>query len=180
MFSRRVGFHTLAIIRDCMPQGLDARHLSWLFKRMLVVLGFAHQCGLIHGAILPPHLLLHPEDHSLMLLDWISAGRIGERIAMVPEVYAAWYPPEVLQNKPATPGTDLYLAAICVIYAAGGDPIERRWPDCVPRELRQFVDTCLYATPHRRPQNAWQLHDEFDLLLCRLLGPPKYHPLVIE
>jgi len=180
VFTQRDGFHTLVSIRDCIPDGLDARHLGWLFKRMLVVLGLAHRCGLVHGAILPPHLLLHPEDHSLMLVDWIGAVRIGERISFIPEAYADWYPREVLAKQPATPATDLYLAAKCLTYAAGGDPLNGHWPASVPLEMQQFVDTCFYPAPHKRPQDAWQLHDEFDALLCRLFGPPQYHPLVIE
>lgn len=115
-----------------------------------------------------------------MLVDWIGATRLGESIALIPEAYAAWFPPEVLHKQAATPATDLYLAAKSLIYAAGGDPSHGRWPDSVPRELRRFVDPCLYAASHNRPQDAWQLHDEFDVLLCRLFGPPQYHPLVIE
>jgi hypothetical protein len=180
VFAYRDGFHTLESIRASVPAGLDARHLGWLFKRMLVAIGYAHCCGLVHGAILPPHLLVQPEDHSLQLVDWIGAVQLGQHLAFVPEAYSAWYPREVLHKKPATAATDLFLAAKSLIYAAGGNPVTDHWPDAVPREMRQFVDTCLSPATRRRPQDAWRLHDEFDALLFRLFGPPKYHPLVIE
>ena len=54
-----------------------------------------------------------------------------------------------------------------------------RWPDTVPLEMQRFVDTCLFAAPRMRPQDAWDLHEEFDELLVRLFGPPKYHRLVM-
>jgi hypothetical protein len=180
VFTYRDGFHTLESIRAAVPAGLDARHLGWLFKRMLVAMGFAHRCGLVHGAILPPHLLVQPEDHSLQLVDWIGAVKLGQRLSFIPEAYSEWYPREVLHKKPATAATDLFLAAKSLVYAAGGNPVTGHWPDAVPRQMRQFVDTCLFPAPRRRPQDAWRLHEEFDELLCRLFGPPEYHPLVIE
>ena len=79
----------------------------------------------------------------------------------------------------ADTATDIFLAAKCLIYVAGGDPVAGRWPDTVPLEMRRFVDTCLFAAPRMRPQNAWDLHEEFDELLVRLFGPPKYHRLVM-
>lgn len=49
VFMQREGFHTLETIRACLPDGLDARHLGWLFKRMLVVIGLTQRCGLVQG-----------------------------------------------------------------------------------------------------------------------------------
>ena len=40
--------------------------------------------------------------------------------------------------------------------------------------MRQFVNTCLYPAPRMRPQDAWQVHEEFDALLLRLFGPPRF------
>jgi hypothetical protein len=179
VFTFREGFHTLKAISDRYPSGLDARHLAWLFKRLLVVAGFARQGGIVHGAILPPHVLVHAENHGIQLVDWIGAVKPGHRLRIVPTRYRDWYPPEVLNREPATSATDIYLAAKCLVYAAGGDPVTEQWPDSVPSEMRQFVSTCLYSSPRMRPQDAWQLHEEFDELLRRLFGPPKYHPLVM-
>ncbi len=180
VFVRREGFTTLESIRQRYPTGIDARHLTWLFKRMLTVAGFAHECGVVHGAILPPHVLVHAENHGLQLVDWIHAVRAGQRLSFVPGGFHDWYPPEVLNKEPAVSATDIFLAAKCLIYAAGGDPVAERWPDSVPSAMRQFVNTCLYASPRMRPQNAWQLHEEFDELLRRLFGSPKYHRLVMN
>jgi hypothetical protein len=179
VFAHRPGFFTLEDIRRRYSAGLDARHLAWVFKRLLAVLGFAHACDLIHAAVLPPHVMIHAENHGLQLLDWIHAVPIGGTLDFVPAAYRDWYPPEALDREAAGPATDIYLAAKCLIYLAGGDPVAERWPESVPESMRRFIATCLYPAPRMRPQDAWKLHEEFDELLERLFGAPKYHRLVM-
>lgn len=179
VFAYREGYHTVEAIRERYPSGLDARHLAWVFKRMLVVTGFAHACGLVHGAVLPAHAMVHAENHGLVLLDWIHAVPTGRPLRLVPAKYRDWYPGEVFQRRAAGPATDIFLAAKCLLYIAGGDPVTGRWPAAVPHEMKQFLGTCLYESPRMRPQNAWDLHEQFDELLERLFGPPKYHPLTL-
>ncbi len=179
VFEHRPGFYTLEEVRRRYPAGLDARHLAWVFKRLLTVLGFAHACDLVHGAVLPPHAMIHAENHGLQLVDWIHTAPIGGTLDIVPAAYREWYPREALNYEPAGPPTDIYLAAKCMIYLAGGDPVAERWPSAVPRPMRQFMETCLYRASRMRPKDAWKLHDEFDELLGRLFGPPKYHRLVM-
>jgi hypothetical protein len=179
VFASREGFHTLEAIRQRYPDGLDARHLAWIFKRMLAVLGFVHTCGLVHGAVLPPHVMVHAENHGLQLLDWIHAVPIGGPLTLIPTVYRSWYPREVLGREEVGPATDLFLAVQSLLYVAGGDPVAQRWPDTIPQEMQRFLGTCLYPSPRMRPQEAWDLHEEFDALLERLFGPPKYHQLVM-
>ncbi len=179
IFEYRDGFYSLDEIRRQYPAGLDARHLAWIFKRMLVVLGMAHNCGLVHGAVLPPHVMVHAENHGLQLLDWTQTVPVGRSLEFVPTAYRDWYPPEVLRREGVGPATDIYLAAKCLIYVAGGDPLTARWPEHVPEPMRRFVDTCLLPAPRIRPHDAWKLHEEFDALLRTLFGSPAYHQLVM-
>jgi hypothetical protein len=175
----RAGFFTLEDVRRRYPNGLDGRHLAWVFKRVLAGLGFVHSCGLVHGAVLPPHVMVHAENHGMQFLDWIHAAPIGGALRIVPSAFRDWYPREVLDREPTEPATDIYLAAKCLIYLAGGDPIVQSWPAAVPQPMRRFVNTCLYPAARMRPQDAWTLHEEFDELLLRLFGPSKYHRLVM-
>jgi hypothetical protein len=180
VFAHRDGFYTLEAIRRQHPAGLDARHLAWIFKRLLTVIGFAQTCGLVHGAVLPPHVMLHADNHGLQLLDWIHAVRTDSLQTFIPTTYRDWYPAEILRRELAGPSTDIFLAAKCILYAAGGDPITGCWPNTIPAPIQRFIDTCLFAAPRMRPQSAWDLHEEFDELLGQLFGPPKYHRLVMS
>jgi hypothetical protein len=66
------------------------------------------------------------------------------------------------------------MAARCMIYLAGGDPLSNRMPDTVPAPLRRFIHSCLLDGPRMRPDNAWALQEEFDDLLCQLYGSRKF------
>ncbi len=62
---------------DRIGTGLDPRDVAWIWRRMLVAVGLAHRAGLAHGAVLPRHVLVHPIDHGLILVDWCQARDLG-------------------------------------------------------------------------------------------------------
>jgi hypothetical protein len=172
------GFYTLEQVHERHP-ALDGRHLAWIFKRLLTALGFAHRLGRVHGAALPCHVLIHPACHGLQLVGWGQSVPVGRPVRSLPTRYRPWYPPEVLSRRPATPATDLFLAAGCMVYLAGGDPAKGQMPDSVPAPLQRFLRGCLLEGAQMRPGDAWGLLDEFDELLEQLYGPPKFHPLTM-
>ncbi|NUU26323.1 MAG: molecular chaperone DnaJ, partial [Streptomycetaceae bacterium] len=67
------GFFSLAEVREAYSDGLDARDVVWMWRRLLVALGYAHRAGVVHGAVVPDHVLIHPQDHGLVLVDWCYA-----------------------------------------------------------------------------------------------------------
>jgi hypothetical protein len=175
VFTWRDGFFTAQQIHERYPRGLDGRHLAWMFKRVLEVLGHAHAQGWVHGAVLPPHLMFHAVNHGLQLVDWIHARPVHSPLVEVPTRFQGWYPAECFERRGATPATDIYLAAKSMLYLAGGDA--PNWADDVPTEILQFFETCLLESQAMRPQCTSQLHDEFSQLLESVYGPPEYHEL---
>jgi hypothetical protein len=178
VFLYEPGFHTLEQVHEQHP-GLDGRHLAWIFKRLLTVLGFSHRQGAVHGAVLPGHVLVHAAGHGLRLVGWGQSVARGQRIKTVPTRYRDWYPPEVLTRQPAGSATDLFLAARCLVYLAGGDPATSWMPEAVPLPMQRFIRTCLLEKARMRLVDAWALHEDFDLLLRQLYGPPKFHELTL-
>ena len=133
----------------------------------------------IHAAVLPCHVLLHAPTHGLRLVGWGQCVETGHPIQVVPTRYRDWYPLDVLNKQPASPATDLFLAARCLVYLAGGDPVANVMPDTVPLLMRRFFATCLFEIPRMRPDDHWSLLDDFDKLLRQLYGPPKFHELTL-
>jgi hypothetical protein len=174
VFRYEPDFCTLEQFRDRQALPRDGRHLGWVGPLLLTVLGLSHRRGTLHGAVLPGHVLIDPAHHGLRLVGWGQSVPSGERIRAVPSRYRDWYPPEVLAKQPASPATDLFLAARCLIYLAGGDPVADRMPDAVPAPVRRFLTTCLLARAAMRPNDAWALRDELGELLRRLYGPPEF------
>jgi len=172
------GFHTLEQVHEQHP-ALDGRHLAWIFNRLLTVLGFCRRQRIVHGAVLPCHVLIDAASHGLRLVGWGRSVAAGRRLGTVPARYRDWYPAEVRRHRPVGPATDLYLAARCVVHLAGGDPRTDQMPDAVPPPMRRFFRTCLLESAAMRPRDAWALLDDFDRLLRTLYGPPKFYPLFL-
>ncbi|MFE1176517.1 molecular chaperone DnaJ [Streptomyces sp. NPDC058773] len=163
-------FHTLAEVRDAHPDGLDPRDAAWMWRRLLVALGWAHRAGRVHGAVLPEHVLIHPGLHGLVLVDWCYSTAVGDRVPALVERHRAAYPPEVTGRRPATEATDIHLASHTIAALMG----ER-----APRPMRAFLRGCTLPSESRRPHDAWQLLAELDALLDRLYGPRTFRPFTM-
>ncbi|MBM2621591.1 molecular chaperone DnaJ [Actinoplanes sp. LDG1-06] len=159
---RLVGFVPLTAV----AKKRDPRDTAWIWRRLLVGLGWAHRAGVIHGAVLEEHVLIHPEQHGLALVDWCYSGASVK--AIVARQRDA-YPPEVLNEKTASPATDIHMATSLMV----------RLSEDLPKPLRRFADGCLYDAPRMRPQDAWRLLHELDETLHNLYGPRKFRPFTI-
>ena len=147
------------------PGGLDFRHIVWMMNRLLSVLGYIHEQGIVHGAILPEHLLYQTEDHGLMLVDWCYSVEQGKPIRAIVKAHKSYYPPEVLKKRGASPATDIYMAAKVMLLAA-----ER-----VPIRFRALLEEwCLVESVRARPQDAWGLQERWETLAKEEYGSPKY------
>ncbi|MCX4469018.1 serine/threonine protein kinase [Micromonospora sp. NBC_01655] len=165
------GLHSLDEVRRAYPDGLDARDAAWMWRRLLVALGLAHRAGVVHGAVLPRHVLIEPDGHGVVLVDWcFSVVGEGTVPALVPG-HEDWYPPEVAAKRPCGPGTDLAMAARCMTWLMG---------DRAPRELRDFADGCRRPALNSRPDDAWRLLGELDEVLERLYGPRTFRPFTLN
>lgn len=165
------GLHSLDEVRRAYPDGLDPRDAAWMWRRLLVALGLAHRAGVVHGAVLPRHVLIEPDAHGVVLVDWCFAV-VGEGAvpALVPG-HEDWYPAEVTARRPAGPGTDLAMAARCMTWLMAGR---------APRELRAFAAGCTRPKLAARPDDAWRLLGELDEVLDRLFGPRTFRPFTLN
>ena len=114
------GFRSLAEVRAAFPAGVDPRDAAWMWRRLLVAIGAAHRAGVIHGAVLPEHVLIHPAEHGLVLVDWCySVSGPAGRVRAIVQRYQRWYPPEVLAGDPAGPDLDMLLPRPRLAAAVG-------------------------------------------------------------
>lgn len=160
--------------------GLAPRHLIWLMRRVLAVLGWAHGRGIVHGNLDPAHLIVRPRDHMLWLVDWswaiVNPARTGQGFKARNEIYS---PPEVAERKPPIPASDLYALGKCVIFAAGGDPATKTLParDDLDERLARFIKWLVSESPRGRPQDALQLYLQVERLRDQIWGAHAFVPL---
>lgn len=163
VLERLDGFVPLSRLR----RTIDPRDAAWMFRRLLTGLGWAHRAGVVHGAVLEEHVLIHPAEHGLALVDWCYSG---ERVVAVVKHRRDAYPPEVFTDRRNTPATDVYMAVGLLRRLVG---------DGLPAALQRFADGCSYDAPRMRPQDPWALLGEFDELLHKLYGPRTFRPFTV-
>lgn len=171
------GYYSMAEVYRAFPKGLDFRDVVWMFKRLLVGIGFAHTREVVHGAIVPAHVLVHPVGHGAKVIDWSYAVRGEGRVRAMSLAYEDFYAPEILEKRQPKGATDIFMAAKCAVQLLGGDSKTNQMPDAVPKEIQAFLLDLLNPLPNMRPQDAWDLHEAFDKLLVKLVGKPTYRPL---
>jgi serine/threonine protein kinase len=170
------GYVSLEDILKSYPNGIDYRDFAWMFRRLLEGLFYVHRHGVVHGALVPSHVLIHPTEHGAKIIDWSYAVRENEVVKAIVAQYRAYYPMEILTKASPRPCSDLYMAAKCGVALMGGNPKTNEMPDKVPPEIQAFFQGCLQKTPSMRPSDASELYDEYSEVLRKLLGKPKYRP----
>lgn len=175
--------YSLEEIRHEYPHGIDPKDMAWIWRKLLIALGFAHARGVIHGAVLPPHILIEPNQHGLILDNWVYALRepmdSDAHLTAIVSAYETWYPSEVFAKQPPLPGLDIFMGACCMVYLLGGDPTMGELPAAVPKAIASFFRGCLLPAPQHRPQHAWDLLNEFTQLVERLWGPRVFRPFMM-
>lgn len=173
VINRLNGFYTLRDVRGAYPMGVDPKDMTWMLKRLLITLGFAHQLGVIHGGVTPDHVMIHPEKHGLVLVDWTAACLKEDGI--VPLISPDWqdmYPTEVSEKKKPGSGTDIFMAFKCMDYICGGR-------SKLPTAMRGFFNGVTLTKLAPRPNNAWALLEDYIVLVELLWGPRKFRPFAM-
>lgn len=160
------GFVTLADVRRAYPSGLDGRDWAWMHRRLLKALAGAHQSGLVHGAVTAENVMVHPEQHGIVLSGWSFAVEEGQRLLATSGTIT--YPPEVVAQQPVTAATDVHMAHRMMLDLLADD--EHR--------QRAFARGCLQERPERRP-DAVDLIREYDDLLEDLYGARRFRPFAL-
>ncbi len=184
------GFDLLKV-RERLPRGLPVRHLIWLMRRCLSVLGWAHSRGVLHGNLDPAHILCRAADHNVWVIDWcysiINPAQTGQGFRCLNQEYS---PPEVAARKPPLPAADLYALGKCMFYVLGGDPRNKTLPavspaaaggppEPIPDKLQRFLQFFVLESPLARAQDAWESYRYLERLREELWGPHQFIELTI-
>jgi hypothetical protein len=165
---------TASRIIDAFPGGVDPRDVAWIWRRLLVAIGTTQDVGLVHHAVLPDHVLVLPEQHGIVLVDWCYAVELGAKPQAIVPRYRHWYPEEVGATRASNTGTDVFMAAKVAIAIMGGDPAAGTLPQNVPRPLRAYFRACTLRHVSRRPDDPRRLLESFDEIIERLWGPRRF------
>ncbi len=151
----------------------DARHIGWIFNRLLMSLHLSHSAGIIHGGILPTHFIIYPENHGGLLIDWTQSVEIGKIINIISPAYKSFYPREIFNKSLVSSETDIYMLGKVGLYLIGEQDDYSRY------KLRCFMKGLCLENQLTRPDSVSSLYDEFQDLLLSLFGKPRFVELII-
>ena len=161
------GFVPATKILEVYPNGIHGRDIAWIFKRMLVAVGNAHDQNIVHGAPTLAAFLIHPEHHGIILDRWEYSVDKGKKMVSLPLEKKDIYPSYVFDGKTVDHSLDINILA---------DTITSLLQDNAPVQFKAFFKACKM----QNTLSAARLLTEFGILLERLYGEPKFHPFTLE
>jgi len=184
-------FVSLEEIYQAFPNGLSPRHMVWMANRMFEILSWLQRNGVVHGGVLPMHIMYWPDiySHGGMLWNWCQATRIAKRQKLPVKVagYEAWYPSGMLGERPPMPADDTIMLVRCMIKVLGGDPLTGELPDRAyndepdkdPKPLFELLQSVLTKTGIPRFPNTDDFRREFNRMTKQVYGPKKFIPFTM-
>ena len=173
-------YHTFEDVRKVYPQGIHPQAAIWVWRRILEVLSFIHASGLVHGAILPPHLLVQENEHGVRLVGYSASGNFKKKIESICSGYEDFYPKSVPIGSPLTPQLDLAMSARCMAAILGGNPESAVLPESVPLPLANIIRrTALADSAEKKDQDVWTIREELGRIATDVFGLPQFIPIIM-
>ena len=144
---------SLAEVHRNYGTGLDARHVTWMWRRVLEVLAHVHSIGWNHGAVSLEHMLVHPADHGVFLVGWSHAKRHGDQSRDL--MQSAWS-----------------MRALLAGQRVGDDA--PGIPALVPAPLAAVLQRASSDAHWLRALGASGLHQEVTSAAAAAFGPPRF------
>lgn len=173
------GFHhTFEEVIQAYPHGIRPRASIWVWRRILEILSFLHNSGIIHGAVLPSHLLVQENDHGVRLVGYSAAGSLGEKLLAISRHYEAFYPRSSRSRSNLTTQLDLMMSARCIVALLGGNYETGALPAAVPSRLAGLIKQIAMTEPASSvPIDAWSIRQELGSIANDVFGPPQFIPI---
>jgi hypothetical protein len=159
------GFVSLEYVLKCYPRGLDARDVAWIWRRCLAAASLLAELDIVHGSLIPAHVLIHPVEHGVLFCGMTTSVPAGQTMKVTGGGSSSFYPPEVFKKEPVDHTTDLWTLH---------KTMERALANDAPRQFFSFIRGVTFDRQAVRPQDSRALLGEYDELLSRLYGARKF------
>lgn len=159
-------------LREKFPTGVPQEHAVWMLDRLLSVLGYIHINKIVHGCIAPSNIMVVPNIHNALLLDFVFAIQNPQPTDKF-EGHNDFSAPEVKSGKyPASQQSDIYALGKCMQYILGGDIATDEFPNHIDKRIVRFLSELLIKDPNHRSDDAWGLWHQLKKLRTEVFGAP--------
>lgn len=141
---------------------LEAEHVAWITERVLNILKYIHFHGVIHGDVKPQNIIVQPESHTVVLVDY-GLSAIRPRKDTNSKGYTPFFAaPEQMKGGTILPESDFYGLGVTMIYALGGNIESKHVPSDAPNHLCLFIKNLIKHDILARP--SWDKKDLIEVL----------------
>lgn len=144
---------------------LDPEHVSWIVERALNVLMYLHHQGVVHGDIKPQNIIVQPESHNIVLVDFglaaVKPSAASGNKGFTP-MYAS---PEQERGEVLVPESDFYSLGMTMLFALSGNPdatLRKDVPADVPEPIKEFIRRIILRDVLARPN--WKTENLFETI----------------
>lgn len=134
---------------------LDPEDVAWMTERILNALSYMHRHGVVHGDLKPQNIIVQPESHTVVLVDFGLSAIKPTRHTGSKGYTDLFAPPEQVRGSPLIPQSDLYSLGMTMLYALSGGDVARmerkEVPGEVPDIMCQLIKRFLIRDPLSRP-----------------------------
>jgi len=138
---------------------IEPEHVAWITQRVLHALYYIHANGVIHGDLKPQNIIIQPNSHNAVLVDFGLAmvkPKANDKAKGFTDLFA---PPEQLKGEVLLPESDLFSLGMTMLYAINGGNVKRvaarEVPTTVPDPMCAFVKRLIVREPLSRPR-VWE------------------------
>jgi len=152
---------------------LDPEDVAWIMERILNTLMYLHDHGVVHGDIKPQNIIVQPDSHIVVLLDFGLSMVKPSPLSGSKGYTDIFSPPEQVEGKTVLPEADFYSLGMTAIYALSGsyDTAARRSvPINVPDPLCDFIKSLIVHDVRNRPKNTRDLFNGFEDIRQKSFG----------
>ena len=134
---------------------IEPETVSWIVERILNALLYLHNHGVVHGDLKPQNIIVQPETHSVVLVDF-GLAMVKPTSKMKALGYTPFFaPPEQIAGRTLLPESDFYSLGMVMIHALSGNmkAVEQlKVPASVPDPISDFVKSLIAHDILARPQ----------------------------
>lgn len=133
---------------------IDPEHVVWIIQRVLNALQYLHFHGVVHGDIKPQNIIIQPDKHMAVLVDYglamVKPAADDESIGYT-EIYS---PPEQQKGDPLIPETDFYSLGMTALFALNNNERrtqQKKLSSKIPKPMRDFLTRLIVRNTLERP-----------------------------
>ncbi len=170
--------HTFVDVKRAYPDGIPARSVIWIWRRLLELFSFMHRSGFAHGAVLPEHLLVQQNDHGVRLVGYGRSSRLGEPFPGMCPGCEKNYPLSDSSIHKLTTDLDVVMSARCLVDLLNGDLETCELPGAVPPALAALISRVARLDPRKQAVgDPLAIHQQLAEISDQVYGAPVFNPI---